>query len=155
VNTGNLPTTANTSLCVKRVTHCTLLDESNNPGTAGEHENGAAQASLGIVLLDRSNNSPPQDAESDTAERRVPSGFAPPCRRPRNCLVQEHLRSGEVKNAVSAFWMAAPDAGQAALDSLRARGRGRSALIAAAHGMLGWLAGQPPGHLRRRAAVPA
>src|SRR3954447_15350574 len=44
--------------------HCTLLDQSNNPGTAGEHENGAAQASLGTVLLDRSNNSLPQDAES-------------------------------------------------------------------------------------------
>jgi hypothetical protein len=102
VNTGNLPTTANTSLCVKRVTHCTLLDESNNSGAAGEHENGAAQASLGIILLDRSNKSPPQDAESDTTERRVPSGFAPPCRRPGNCL-QEHLQSGEVKNAVSAL----------------------------------------------------
>ena len=43
-------------------------------------------------------------------------------------------------------WMAAPDAGQsalrdAALDSLRACGRGQPALIAAARGMLDWLAG--------------
>ena len=44
-------------------------------------------------------------------------------------------------------WMAAPDAGQsalreAALDSLRACGRGQPVLIAAARGMLDWLAGR-------------
>jgi hypothetical protein len=74
VNTGNLPSIANISLCVKRVTHCTLLDQSNNPGTTGEHENGAAQASLGTVLLDRSNNSLSQDAESASmnAEQVIP-----------------------------------------------------------------------------------
>jgi hypothetical protein len=64
VNKENLPSTVNISLCVKRVTHCTLLDQSNNLGTSGEHENGAAQASLGTVLLDRSNNSLSQDAKS-------------------------------------------------------------------------------------------
>src|SRR3954470_2189314 len=61
-------------------------------------------------------------------------------------------------------WMASPDAGQsalrdAALDSLRAGGRGQPALIAAARGMLDWLAGQGsrpairaaiPLHLRER-----
>src|SRR4051812_26531231 len=60
-------------------------------------------------------------------------------------------RGGEIAGLNHAIelrsWMAAPDAGQsalreAALDSLRACGRGQPALIAAARGMLDWLAGQ-------------
>src|SRR4051812_46481190 len=55
-------------------------------------------------------------------------------------------------------WMASPDTGQsalpdAALDSLRAGGRGRPALIAAARGMLDWLAGQGS-RPAIRAAIP-
>jgi hypothetical protein len=60
-------------------------------------------------------------------------------------------RGGEIAGLNHAIelrsWMAAPDAGQsalreAALDSLRACGRGQPVLIAAARGMLDWLAGQ-------------
>src|SRR4051794_31447989 len=55
-------------------------------------------------------------------------------------------------------WMAAPDPEQVrlreiALDSLRAEERGQPALVAAAHGMLGWLAGQGS-RPAIRAAVP-
>ena len=55
-------------------------------------------------------------------------------------------------------WMAASDAGQstlrdAALDSLRAGGRGQPVLIAAARGMLGWLAGRGS-RPAIRAAIP-
>jgi hypothetical protein len=54
--------------------------------------------------------------------------------------------------------MAAPDAGQsalreAALDSLRAGGRGQPVLIAAARGMLDWLAGRGS-RPAIRAAIP-
>src|SRR3954452_21879695 len=60
-------------------------------------------------------------------------------------------RGGEIAGLYYAIelrsWMAAPDAGQsalrdAALDSLRGGGRGQPVLIAAARGMLSWLAGR-------------
>src|SRR4051812_36305880 len=71
-------------------------------------------------------------------------------------------RGGEIAGLNHAVelrsWMAAPDPEQAglrcaALDSLRAWGRGRPALVAAAHGMLDWLAGRGS-RPAIRAAVP-
>jgi hypothetical protein len=71
-------------------------------------------------------------------------------------------RGGEIASLNYAVelrsWMAAPDAGQsvlrdAALDSLRAGGRGQPVLIAAARGMLDWLAGRGS-RPAIRAAIP-
>jgi hypothetical protein len=73
-----------------------------------------------------------------------------------------HERGGEITSLNYAIelrsWMAAPDAEQsalrdAALDSLRAGGRGQPVLIAAARGMLDWLAGRGS-RPAIRAAIP-